>query len=552
MSKNLLIESMPSTLSIVESAGNKCIARGEFGRVGVPTQNGRIYPQKLMEREIGRLSEDLNSRRVLGELDHPSDGRTSLKRVSHVITGLSIKDGIVIGEAEILNTPEGKTLKALIEANVQVGVSSRGYGSTAPSRGKSEGEEVQEDFVLKTYDFVADPAMKTAIPGIYTEDVDDESIADMFVAEFPEIAEALKSDGDVGDLLAEARDKKSTKAEIEEKLKEELSEGFERRLRDGLAEMREEVVSEVKEELEGDPEVGGAKGVLEAIAEMVAVYRGDVDESAVKDAIKAAELEVSEANREREEAEKAGRRAAHLLYIERQIGKHPMAETIRKYFDKQTFKDLDEAKEALKTCLSDLPSSEDIVTKEESKVREENAELRGKITLLEGKVDELGVKLQKAVTLGERIEEQRIGENEEAREEISELQAKLEEAIDQSKAGQAEAKKLQEEIDSLKETHEVELYKRDKVVGFTNGRELIGLMESVHDRAGVDEFVEERGLREMADPELARMRRNFQKGKTSDAAMRMEEDVKEKPRDKRDVLGNDMSEMVALAGIPHR
>ncbi|MEJ2293677.1 MAG: hypothetical protein P8Y23_02805, partial [Candidatus Lokiarchaeota archaeon] len=109
--RKILIESTPVTLSLVESAyGNKTIARGEFGRCGIPTQNGRIYPEKLMQREIDRLQEDLSHRRILGELDHPSSGRTSLKRVSHVITGLKIKDGIVIGEAEILNTPEGKTL----------------------------------------------------------------------------------------------------------------------------------------------------------------------------------------------------------------------------------------------------------------------------------------------------------------------------------------------------------------------------------------------------------------------------------------------------------
>ncbi len=61
------------------------VARGEFGRWGVATQNGRIYSESLMGREIKRLNEDLKSRRVLGELDHPSDGKTSLKRVSHVV-----------------------------------------------------------------------------------------------------------------------------------------------------------------------------------------------------------------------------------------------------------------------------------------------------------------------------------------------------------------------------------------------------------------------------------------------------------------------------------
>ena len=259
----LLCEEKPhfSQFTITESKNGKMIARGEYGRVGVPTENGRIYSEALMQREFDRLLEGIKARRVLGELDHPADGKTSLQRASHVITSLKIVDGIVIGESEILGTRNGKELKALIEANVQVGVSSRGYGSTQPATGKNEGEMVQDDFVLKTYDFVGDPAMKTAVPGIFTEDVDveDDNPTELFLQEFPEIAEGIKVQA-----LEEA--KKTGNSEIdeaikatEERVRRELSENFERQLAEVLTEAKEDIAAELREEFEGDPEVGGVR-----------------------------------------------------------------------------------------------------------------------------------------------------------------------------------------------------------------------------------------------------------------------------------------------------
>jgi hypothetical protein len=170
MSKQLLIDATPIKLSLQESEG-KTVARGEFARCDVPTQNGRTYPRGVYEREIKKLQESVNSRRAFGELDHPEDGKTKLSRVSHVITKLEIdKNGVVIGEAEILNTPNGQTLKAILDSGAEVGVSSRGFGST---RSLPDGSQmVGEDFTLRSFDFVADPAMKCAYPQIFSEDVD--------------------------------------------------------------------------------------------------------------------------------------------------------------------------------------------------------------------------------------------------------------------------------------------------------------------------------------------------------------------------------------------
>ena len=87
-----------------------------------------------------------------------SDGKTSLKRVSHIITGLHLEsDGTVTGAAELLPTPNGQILKALFESGAQVGISSRGSGSVSNG-------VVSEDYKLSTFDFVARPSTPGALP----------------------------------------------------------------------------------------------------------------------------------------------------------------------------------------------------------------------------------------------------------------------------------------------------------------------------------------------------------------------------------------------------
>ncbi len=545
MGKTLLVEAIPSKLALVEGTGGKLIARGEFGRVGTPTDNGRTYPEKLMLREIKKLEPDMKRRRVLGELDHPQDGRTSLKRASHVITSLKIKDGIVIGEAEILGTPEGKILKALIDAGIEVGVSSRGFGSTAPGDGNNEAEVVQDDFSLKTYDFVADPAVRSAVPAIYTEDLDDPSIAKMFMDEFPEIAESLK--GGEG-ALTESADDKDAKA-LRESVVAELSENFERKLKDALVEQREGLERQLREEIGSDPEIGGAKAVLAAIADLVSEYRTDLSDAVVRDAMKAKELEVAEAVEQRDKALSMAKMAAHGLHIERAISGHPMAESIRKLMLNRTFENVKDVQVALDAILEDLPAADDVVSKDEARVREENAELRGKIALLESKVDELEGRVLKASKLAERIDEQRIAEVKEANEKIAEVEDLLEEAQAKAEKAEERIRTIQESSNRRVEEAKLQAYKLEKVAGLPNGRELLGLMENVQDRSVVDELVEKRGVRRMADESLNQMLDRVKKGKTG-SRMRLEEEGEERHNRKRiNELGQDMDELSVLAGI---
>lgn len=157
-----LVETViPTTFQVIEEAATegkpkKLKIKGHFANCNEATANRRFYKQELWEREIAKLRPRMESRNLFGELDHPSDGKTLLTRVSHVITDMRIEGNQVVGEAEILPTPTGQVLRSLVESGCKVGVSSRGYGSVKEDTNGNL--VVQDDFSLATFDAVGDPA----------------------------------------------------------------------------------------------------------------------------------------------------------------------------------------------------------------------------------------------------------------------------------------------------------------------------------------------------------------------------------------------------------
>ena len=109
------VNSFESLQILSENKKNNTIkVRGLFGEAETKNGNGRIYPQKLLQREVSRLQPQIKERRLIGELDHPSEEVVHLSNASHLITDLQLEGNKVIGEAEILNTPSGKVLQELI------------------------------------------------------------------------------------------------------------------------------------------------------------------------------------------------------------------------------------------------------------------------------------------------------------------------------------------------------------------------------------------------------------------------------------------------------
>ena len=165
--KQLLIEHMPFKVDklLVEQSikENKPLrVGGIIQRAGVKNHNGRIYEQKILEREIKKyIDGPVREKRALGELDHPESSVINLNNVSHNIVEVTMKGNDVHGVVEILTTPAGNILKELFRCGVTVGISSRGMGSVEEN---SDGVlMVQEDFDLLCFDFVSTPST----PGAY-------------------------------------------------------------------------------------------------------------------------------------------------------------------------------------------------------------------------------------------------------------------------------------------------------------------------------------------------------------------------------------------------
>lgn len=138
--------------------------RGPFQKAETRNANGRIYPSSLWERVLNdeSLKNMIETKRMLGCVEHPATGVTSLAEVSHIVTSLKREGNEIIGEAEILNTPSGMIIQELLRRGVPVGISSRGRGSAVTRNGV---EYVNpDDFVLETFDFVYKPSTPGAFP----------------------------------------------------------------------------------------------------------------------------------------------------------------------------------------------------------------------------------------------------------------------------------------------------------------------------------------------------------------------------------------------------
>ena len=138
-----------------EKNDGKVMMKGVLQKADTLNQNGRVYPEYVLEREVRNYQKFIVENRALGELDHPDSSVVNLKNVSHMVREAYLENGVVYGTVELLDTPSGKILQSLVESGVKLGISSRGVGST-----KKQGDYhvVQDDFQLICWDYVSEPS----------------------------------------------------------------------------------------------------------------------------------------------------------------------------------------------------------------------------------------------------------------------------------------------------------------------------------------------------------------------------------------------------------
>lgn len=123
--------------------------------------NKRLYPKEIMAEAVRQYNvQYVHPGRAVGELGHPDGPKINLHLVSHKITELRQDGNDWWGTAEILDTPNGKIVKAFIDGGIKMGTSSRGLGSVKNINGT---DTVQSDFRLATAgDIVHDPSAPDA------------------------------------------------------------------------------------------------------------------------------------------------------------------------------------------------------------------------------------------------------------------------------------------------------------------------------------------------------------------------------------------------------
>jgi hypothetical protein len=161
--KPLLIEhlSYDQAKMVTETSedGKTLYMKGIFIEGGIKNGNMRVYPVNEISRAVNTIKEQLTSGySVLGEVDHPTNLRINLDRVSHMIQDMWMDGSKGCGKLKILPTPMGNLISAMLQAGVKLGVSSRGSGNV------SEGTGHVSEFEIVTVDIVAQPSAPNAYP----------------------------------------------------------------------------------------------------------------------------------------------------------------------------------------------------------------------------------------------------------------------------------------------------------------------------------------------------------------------------------------------------
>ena len=125
--------------------------------------NGRTYSEKEIRKSLSKLKKEnafANRRMHCSADDHPTDSYVQPIKASHIVTDAYIKKGkdnksYLMNDWLVLNTSNGKNLKALIEAKASIGTSIRGLGQL-----NEDTKHVEEYDYLGT-DAVGNPSAHT-------------------------------------------------------------------------------------------------------------------------------------------------------------------------------------------------------------------------------------------------------------------------------------------------------------------------------------------------------------------------------------------------------
>jgi len=122
-------------------------------------QNGRTYPESLLQREVARIQKAVEAGSLVGTGDHSPSGLADIATASHIVKKVWLdKKGKGWAEMRVVGTGRGKNIMTMINQGAQLGVSPRGFGTVDEKTG-----EVQSDYKLMGIDIVTNPSYKEGV-----------------------------------------------------------------------------------------------------------------------------------------------------------------------------------------------------------------------------------------------------------------------------------------------------------------------------------------------------------------------------------------------------
>lgn len=164
----LIEENFNGIVAEASKDSKKTYLRGVFAEAITKNRNGRIYSRDDIQSAVTKVNEAAQlGRHILGELDHPNTLEIKLKNVSHRMMEMWMEGDIAMGKAEIIEGhPNGAIAKSLLDAGIQLGVSTRGSGSVNENSGHVTG------FNFVTADIVCTPSARSAYPETIQEQLE--------------------------------------------------------------------------------------------------------------------------------------------------------------------------------------------------------------------------------------------------------------------------------------------------------------------------------------------------------------------------------------------
>lgn len=130
--EEILVQSQSCLLQVaaIDEKTGVMTVKGTATTGNVINAKNQVYPTLVWQDNMPRLNRMVTQGKLVGEIQHPSDGKATLDRTVMKYTKIELDGNEVRFEADILPTePHGKNLQVLIQNGVSVDISSRGAGS---------------------------------------------------------------------------------------------------------------------------------------------------------------------------------------------------------------------------------------------------------------------------------------------------------------------------------------------------------------------------------------------------------------------------------------